>query len=90
MAKSLRSKSVRKAKAVRRQNIYKPIEESRIERLSQIQSSLAEAKPVISINSSMSIDIDEKKLGRKSKKNFRQKGQLPNFYGLSKKDMRFK
>ncbi len=37
MAKGLRAGNIRKAKALRRQNIYKPVEDARMERLAKIQ-----------------------------------------------------
>lgn len=93
MAKSLRSKGVRKFKAVRRENIHKPIEDARLKRLAQAQAALAEPK-LFSVSNSMEIEPSTPSvISTKNKikaRKLRQKNKIPNLYGLSRKEMRIK
>jgi hypothetical protein len=127
MAKSLRSKSVRKAKAARRLTIHKPVEDARLGRLARAQaectqeSSLNQRNNVTqlagqaassSASSAMQVDSNHatpaaskttitakdvaslkkrtsnsKRLSRHQWKQL-QRNQVPNLYGLSRKEMR--
>lgn len=93
MAKSLRSKGVRKAKAVRRETIHKPVESARLERLAQAQAALAEPKP-LPVSNAMEIEHPvATKISTKNKikaKKLHQRNKIPNLYGLSRKEMRIK
>jgi ribosomal protein S26 len=92
MAKSLRSKGVRKAKAARRLNIYKPVEDERTNRLAQAQQVLSDHKSLPKMENFLDkeINMQDIKTIKKTKLNRRQKGQIPNLYGLSKKEMKIK
>lgn len=93
MAKSLRSKGVRKTKAARRENIHKPVENARLHRLAEAQAALGDAKP-FPVSTTMEIEpAAPTTISTKNKfkaRKMRQKNNIPNLYGLSRKEMRFK
>ena len=90
MAKSLRSKRVRKSKALRRLNIYKPVEDNRAMRLALAQQVLSDQKPFTMNNSALlgEIEMVDTKITKRPKFKRRQKGQVPNLYGLSRKELK--
>ena len=93
MAKSLRSKSVRKAKAIRRLNIYKPEEDVRTIRLALAQKGPFDQKHFPVKDDSFltrEVEMADSKVAKLTKLKHRQRGQLPNLYGLSRKEMRAK
>jgi hypothetical protein len=93
MAKSLRSKSVRKAKAIRRLNIYKPEEDVRTLRLALAQKFPVDQKSFSVKRDSFltkEVEMAGTRVTKPSKFKHRQRGQLPNLYGLSRKEMRIK
>ncbi|KAJ1553323.1 hypothetical protein HK096_008292, partial [Nowakowskiella sp. JEL0078] len=57
MAKSLRSKSKRKFRSIKRTEVFAPIEDARLERLAQKQADIAE-------NSEMNLELKENERGR--------------------------
>lgn len=105
MAKGLRSKSQRKNKAAKRENIYEPVVKKRTERLAEKlctskSTTSDEVKFLLSDSHINNIStpadtssslMNESKMQTKGKANYhgRKKGLLPNPYGLSRREMSF-
>ena len=82
MAKSLRSKRERKTRAIKREQIFKPVEDARIMRLSE--------KITLNKTSLLPMTAKENFVLEKAKgKNRRAKHILPSVYGVSEKESKF-
>lgn len=90
MAKSVRSKSLRKAKAIKRGAVYKPVDDARLNRLSQKLAGLADMMALdSSATSPVVLASDATSLAGPSR--FRNRKKLAPFsaYGLSAKETKF-
>lgn len=78
MAKSLRSKSLRRNKAALRQKVFSPVEDARLNRLKE--------KDTVIVQETVNVEVKpQTKKPKRRRRN--QEEKMPfNFYGLSKKD----
>src|ERR1700727_2875980 len=80
MAKSLRSKKERKNRAIKREQVYQPVEDARIARV------VASHGPVDSVLADSTISPQTNTLVEKRRRNRRRhQSTLPSAYGLSMK-----
>jgi len=94
MAKSLRSKSVRKARALKRELVFKPIEDARTQRLAEkLSSSLMLLDPSTSNPSSIMTDSTDEHAktssGGPARRRNRRLVKPFSLYGLSAKELKF-
>ncbi len=87
MAKSVRSKSLNKAKALRRAAVYKPVDDARLQRLSEKLKSL----PSRSIQDDDVVMINQEATSLRGPPKFRNRQKKPIFsaYGISAKEIKF-
>ena len=83
MAKSLRSKSQRKKRALKREKVFKPVEDARTQRIA------SKLGPVERVDTAEASTPSADAFVQKHRRNRRMKHQLPNTYGLSAKETHF-
>lgn len=89
MAKSIRSKSQRKARAVKHAAVFKAVEDSRTNRLSEkLKNIPVSANTISKITTGDSVMSDDN-VEPLVKTGHRKKSQKFHGYGLSKKELKF-
>lgn len=84
MAKSIRSKQERKNRAIKREQIYKPVEDARMERV------IANLGPVDTVlTNHLSFSQTSTFVGKRRRNRRNTPSALPSAYGLSKKEVCF-
>lgn len=90
MAKSIRAKSLRKAKAVLRAAVYKPVDDARLNRISQKLSGVADKMAVDASNpSAVVLASSATSLAGPTRFRNRKKKDTFSAYGLSSKETKF-
>lgn len=88
MAKSVRSKSLRKAKALKRAAVFKPVDDARVKRFAdKIQTAMDDERK----GSADNVMLSEEATSLAGPAKYRNRKKLAPFsaYGLSAKELRF-
>jgi hypothetical protein len=89
MAKSIRSKALRKAKAVKRASVFKPVDDARVKRLAEkLHTSMED---LASSSSADAVMLAEDAISLAGPTRYRNRKKIAPFsaYGLSSKETRF-